>query len=201
MPTGVAGVTVPSCHRALTGGKRQTGDVGTDAMQTFSALLALAALLGTAVTAVSLTIGRGTPWGTEVVRLAVEHSMRLVLLLTATSTLGSLWFSEVANYEPCRLCWYQRIFMYSLAVLSLVAVVRRERIAAPYVLSLSVTGAVVSAYHYLLEWFPRLESGVCSLEVPCTTVWFREFGFVTLPFMAGTAFIAVTTVVAAGRTS
>ncbi|MFM9084065.1 MAG: hypothetical protein ACKOQ7_09360, partial [Actinomycetota bacterium] len=45
-------------------------------------------------------------------------------------------------------------------------------------------------YHYLLEWFPHWESGVCSVDVPCNAVWFREFGFVTLAFMAGCAFLA-----------
>jgi hypothetical protein len=49
----------------------------------------------------------------------------------------------------------------------------------------------VSIYHYLLEWFPEIKSSVCSVDVPCTTVWFREFGFVTLAFMAGCAFIFV----------
>ena len=34
---------------------------------------------------------------------------------------GSLYFSEVANYVPCRLCWFQRIAMYPLAVILLIA--------------------------------------------------------------------------------
>jgi disulfide bond formation protein DsbB len=59
---------------------------------------------------------------------------------------------------------------------------------------LAGVGLVVSTYHYALEWFPQLESNVCSLDVPCTTVWFRELGFVTLCFIAGSAFIAVITI-------
>ena len=92
---------------------------------------------------------------------------------------GSLWFSEAANYNPCKLCWYQRIAMYSLAVLLGVALVRRwwaarragdvsasQREITPYAIVLAALGSVVSTYHYLLEWNPTWESNVCSLDVP-----------------------------------
>jgi disulfide bond formation protein DsbB len=114
---------------------------------------------------------------------------------------GSLWFSEAANYNPCKLCWYQRIAMYSLAIILVVALVRRavtkgdafasQREITPYAIVLAVLGSVVSTYHYLLEWNPTWESNVCSLDVPCTTIWFREFGFVTLPFMALCGYVSI----------
>jgi disulfide bond formation protein DsbB len=84
--------------------------------------------------------------------------------------------------------------MYSIAIITFVAALRRDKNIAVYSLVLSVVGLLVSTYHYLLEWFPQLESNVCSIDVPCTTVWFRELGFVTLCFMAGSAFIAVVTI-------
>ena len=168
-------------------------------MQMFSAILALAALCGSVVLASAMTFARSTAAGAEIVRIARDNSMRFALLLTGSSMLGSLYFSEVANYSPCKLCWYQRVCMYGIALVSLVAVVRRERVAAPYVTVLAVVGLAISAYHYLVEWFPRLESDVCSLDVPCTTIWFRMFGFVTLPFMAGAAFLSVIMVMAAER--
>ena len=130
----------------------------------------------------------------------LEHvGLAMALLVSATSMLGSLYFSEIANYEPCRLCWYQRICMYPIAIVLLVALIRRRRDVVPYVLTLASLGAVISAYHYLVEWYPTLESNVCSLDVPCTTVWFREFGFVSLPQMALTGFVTVFTVLVAPR--
>jgi hypothetical protein len=42
-----------------------------------------------------------------------------------------------------------------------------------------------------VEWYPTLESNVCAIDVPCTTIWFREFGFVTLPFMALCGFVSI----------
>ena len=168
-------------------------------MQMFSAMLALAALAGALVLTASMTVARATAAGAEIVRIARENAMRFALLLTGSSMLGSLYFSEIADYAPCKLCWYQRICMYGIALVSLVAVVRRERVAAAYVTVLASVGLVISAYHYLVEWFPTLESDVCSLDVPCTTIWFRMFGFVTLPFMAGAAFLSVIVVMAAER--
>jgi disulfide bond formation protein DsbB len=38
-------------------------------------------------------------------------------LIAATATLGSLFLSDVMHLAPCSLCWYQRIFMFSLAVI------------------------------------------------------------------------------------
>ena len=166
--------------------------VNKEAMQMFSALLALGALAGSAVlaAAVFLRPGRAEGFLHEVSEAAREHAVRLSLLLAGTAMLGSLYFSEVVHYSPCKLCWYQRICMYSIAIVSLVATVRRERRQiAPYVLVLSLVGLTVSVYHYLVEWFPQIETNVCTVDVPCTTIWFRELGFLTLPSMAGIAFI------------
>ncbi|MGA1363066.1 MAG: disulfide bond formation protein B [Ilumatobacteraceae bacterium] len=174
--------------------------MNTEAMQTFSALLAVAAMCGSVVLLACLTVARGTGFAGSVLAAVRDNAAALWLLLAGTAMAGSLWFSEVADYAPCKLCWYQRIAMYSIAVVSLVALVRREaRVVAPYVLTLALVGLAVSSYHYLLEWYPTLESGVCSVDVPCTTIWFRTFGFVTLPFMAGVAFVSTALVAVAGR--
>ena len=85
------------------------------------------------------------------------------------AVVGSLYFSEIAQFEPCRLCWYQRIAMGPVALI----------------------GLVISSYHYLLEWFPAVDTGACKVGIPCTVVWFRELGFVSLPFLALTAFALI----------
>jgi disulfide bond formation protein DsbB len=104
---------------------------------------------------------------------------------------GSLYFSEVANYTPCTLCWYQRIAMYPLVLILAIAAIRRDIGVRLYAIPLAAVGAVIAAYHYLLEWFPQLDTGACTVGVPCTQVWFREFGFVSLPLLALVAFLLV----------
>lgn len=106
---------------------------------------------------------------------------------------GSLYFSEVAHFPPCTLCWYQRIVMYPLVLILGIAAIRRDTAIRLYVIPLALIGVVISSYHYLLEWFPAIDSGACVVGVPCTTVWFREFGFASIPFLALVAFLLIIT--------
>ena len=160
-----------------------------ESMQLFFGLLALVALTG----GIGVVVLRVLPWpaGRRLGAAVAESSTWLAWLVAAVATAGSLYFSEVANYTPCRLCWYQRICMYPLAVILLVGALRRDRAVAWYGLPLAGIGLVVSCYHYLIEWYPSLEATSCDPTAPCTLVWFREFGFVTLSFMAGCGFVAI----------
>ena len=92
---------------------------------------------------------------------------------------------------PCQLCWYQRIAMYPLAPVLLVAALRRDRAVRWYVGPIAAIGAVISTYHYLVEWRPSLDGGVCGIGPSCADIWFRELGFATLAFMALSGFIAI----------
>lgn len=128
-----------------------------------------------------------------------ETALWAAFAIAAVSTGGSLWFSEVAGLPPCKLCWFQRICMYPLTVVCGVAALRRDLRVLWTALPLAVVGMGVSLYHVLLERFPSLEGGSgCDPLNPCTIVWFRRFGFVSLPFMAlsGFAGIAMLVVVA-----
>jgi disulfide bond formation protein DsbB len=162
----------------------------TETFELFFALLTIATLATTAaLVAVRLVaLKRGT--GREVLRSVAASRMAICAAITTTATLGSLYFSEVANFVPCTLCWYQRIAMYPLAVLTATAAARKEDLSV-YVRVIASIGLVISGYHWLLERFPSIDAGVCSTAVPCELVWFERFGFITLPFMAFTAFGAV----------
>lgn len=118
----------------------------------------------------------------------------IALLAAWIATLGSLYFSEIAGFVPCKLCWVQRIFMYPLAAILLVAVVRRDDDDVPYyVLPLSLIGMGVSTYHYLLQKTDLFtESAVCSGGVPCSIDYINWLGFITIPFLALTAFVIIT---------
>jgi disulfide bond formation protein DsbB len=162
----------------------------TETFELFFALLTIATLAATAgLVAARIVAGmRGT--GSEVLRSVAANRMVICAAITSTATLGSLYFSEVAHFVPCTLCWYQRIAMYPSAVLTALAAVRRDDLSV-YVRVIASIGLVISAYHWLLERFPSIDAGVCSTAVPCELVWFEKFGFITLPFMAFTAFAAV----------
>ena len=76
---------------------------------------------------------------------------------------------------------------------------RRDGGAWIYAAALAAIGAVISAYHVLLEWFPSLSSGACDPDNPCTLVWFRVFGVFSLPTLALTAFLLILTLVTIRR--
>ena len=116
----------------------------------------------------------------------------LTLIVAAGSMLGSLYFSERAHFIPCRLCWFQRIAMYPIALVALVALIRRDRGARWYILPMATIGALISTWHYLVEWHPTWEGTSCSLFGPaCSDIWFRTWGFSTLAFMALCGFVSI----------
>ena len=166
------------------------------------ALLALVALAGV----VLMIIARLVPSVVAVRFLHVLHDMQLQLaaLVATTATLGSLYFSEFGlHWTPCRFCWFQRVFMYSLAVVLVVAAIRRDRNARWYAGVLAAIGLLISLWHNLLERGVLDESSACSTTVPCATPWDVSFGHyndlampagfpsVTLAVMAFCGFAAI----------
>lgn len=118
-------------------------------------------------------------------------ALALAAAIAVVATAGSLWFSEVANLPPCRLCWFQRIAMYPLALILTIAAIRRDRRIAWYAAPIALLGLGTSIYHYLVEWYPSWETS-CDPANPCSLLWFgRRFGYLTLPSMAGTGFAGV----------
>ncbi|MCY4663948.1 MAG: disulfide bond formation protein B [Acidimicrobiaceae bacterium] len=114
----------------------------------------------------------------------------LALAIAAVSTAGSLYYSEVAGYLPCEMCWYQRICMYALVPVLAVALVRRDRWGGWYALPLAVAGLGLSVYHYQLQLFPD-QGSTCDASAPCAYQWVDSFGFASIPFMAGCGFVGV----------
>lgn len=167
--------------------------VDVEAMQVFTSLLALAA----AILAIALAAGwllRGRNSALDGLLVAVtDAALWIAFLVAGIAMAGSLYFSEVAHFFPCRLCWFQRIAMYPLAVILFVAAIRRDRSVQWYAVPIAAAGACVSVYHYVIEWNPDLEVGnACAATGPsCSAINFREFGFVTLSFMALCGFVAV----------
>ena len=170
---------------------RQNGRVNQEAFELFSAILALATLAGGIITLAALAFEKSMSWAGAWLTQVRASGLWIICMITTGAMVGSLYFSEKVGFAPCKLCWYQRIAMFSIAIISFVAALRNDKNIARYTIVLAPLGLIVSTYHYLLEWFPTLETNVCSLDVPCTAVWFRELGFVTLCFMAGCAFITV----------
>jgi disulfide bond formation protein DsbB len=169
----------------------------TTSVQLFYAILAILAFAFVAVVwGVRLLAfaSRGARRGSRAIGTVLEpNAIGMAFIVAMLATVGSLYFSEVARFEPCRLCWYQRIAMYPLVVILGIAAVRRDPGVAIYARALAAIGALISIYHLALEWIPGLDTGACGLGPSCSVVWFREFGFISLPALALAAFLAIFT--------
>ncbi|MGM7700310.1 disulfide oxidoreductase [Pseudalkalibacillus sp. Hm43] len=114
-------------------------------------------------------------------------------IISLVAVLGSLYFSEIAGFVPCQLCWYQRILMYPLAIILGVGLFLDEEKIHWYVLPFSVIGIFVSTYHFLhqkTDLFSKV--GSCTQGVPCSGEYINWLGFITIPFLALMAFVGIT---------
>ena len=123
-----------------------------------------------------------------------KNALYLAFLQAWAATLGSLYFSEIRHFLPCLLCWYQRVLMYPLIIIFAVAIIRRDRNVAYYVLPITIIGMAIALYHYLLQMtsLANITPISCSAWGPCRDIQALFLGFVTIPFLSLTAFAIIT---------
>ncbi|MFA6523149.1 MAG: disulfide oxidoreductase [Candidatus Peribacteraceae bacterium] len=130
---------------------------------------------------------------TAIGTLLRRRGVLFLLVVALVATLGSLFFSEIAGWTPCKLCWFQRICMYPQVVLLAIALWRRDRTIAAYVLALCLIGMTFSLVQYAEQVYSLLHPGteqVCDGSgVSCATTQLLTFGYITIPLMALTAFV------------
>jgi disulfide bond formation protein DsbB len=121
-------------------------------------------------------------------------------LIAGASTLGALFFSEVMELPPCVLCWYQRIFMFPLAIVLPLGLFPFDRKIVRYALPLAIGGAAIALFHLLLVAGLIPESiKPCTQGVPCTEVQIQWLGFVTIPLLSFVAFSLIGALMIAAR--
>lgn len=129
-----------------------------------------------------------------------RNALYLAWVVSLVAVGGSLYFSEVAGFIPCNLCWFQRIFMYPLAWILGRACYRNDRSQIGYVLPLSLVGGSISLYHYAEQKIPGLARILpCNTGVPCNVDYIDWFGFVTIPLLALVAFALISVLLWIGR--
>ena len=125
----------------------------------------------------------------------LENSLLFIWIVSLVATLGSLYFSEIRGYEPCELCWYQRIFMYPIVILTTVAYIQKNALIALTVALFACIGGALSLYHYGIQKVPFLQDSAPACgRVACTGYYINWLGFITIPFLALTAFIIIAAV-------
>ncbi|EJR26671.1 MULTISPECIES: disulfide oxidoreductase [Bacillus cereus group] len=122
----------------------------------------------------------------------LELTLFIIWATSFIATTSSLYLSEIMKYEPCSLCWYQRIFMYPLVIILGIATVKKDYKISIYSLILSIIGGSISFYHYLMQKLPLLsnDKATCG-RVPCNTDYLDWYGIITIPLLAFIAFIII----------
>lgn len=124
-----------------------------------------------------------------------SHGLLLMLIVSVVATLGSLFLSEIAGWNPCKFCWLQRIFMYPQVIMLLIALWKRDRGIAAYILPLCAIGLLYASYHYYIQMYdivaaPTNPATPCDASgESCVKTPFVHFGYITIPLMAWTAFL------------
>lgn len=123
-----------------------------------------------------------------------KHGLAFAFWITLAASAGSLFYSQIIGFAPCELCWFQRIFMYPLVVVLAVALAKKDRQITDTVLYLAVFGTVISLYHNYIYYFNNGLNVFCVLGgtgVSCVKRYVFEFGYITIPLMALTAFLVI----------
>ncbi len=122
--------------------------------------------------------------------LISDNYVVIILIVSGLATAGSLALSEIVNFAPCKLCWYQRVMTYPQVLIAFVALITNDQKIKKFILPLSIIGFVIATYHILLQVFPTAFQ--CNDEVAkCSAIQFAQFGYITIPVMAFSTFIFI----------
>lgn len=146
-----------------------------------------------------LTGGR-VEWAKKIREQIERYGLTAAFIVSIVSVSGSLFYSEYAQYNPCLLCWFQRIAIFPQVFLLLVATIRRDAKALFYVLPISLVGLLIGVYHFSVQMLATYTAHDAASLVPCETVgmtpscveyYVIKFGYITIPMMSITALLAM----------
>jgi disulfide bond formation protein DsbB len=122
----------------------------------------------------------------------LENGLIFISIVSLVATLGSLYFSQIRGFEPCTLCWYQRILMYPIILIAGIGLFQKNANIALTTAVFALIGGGISLYHYGIQKLAFLSDSApaCGL-VPCTGQYINYLGFITIPFLALIAFLLI----------
>lgn len=125
-------------------------------------------------------------------RLSGETALGLAWVIALVASLAVLFIGEVLGQAPCILCWFQRAFMFPLAIILGLGLWWQDQKVGRYGLVLALGGAAIALWHTGL-YFGVVPERIqpCTATGPsCTDANQLVFG-IPIPLMAFLAFSAV----------
>jgi|SRR3989344_1039030 len=116
--------------------------------------------------------------------LVGKHALILGLLISLAALVGSLFYSEIAGFPPCVLCWWQRVGLYPLLILFAVAALKRDRGVFSYAVPLAAVAGLIALYHSYVYMGGTSILPCTALGGACSKVYVFAFGYITIPLMS-----------------
>lgn len=148
----------------------------------------------------ALLVPSGRQWLRATFGGRERHPIAWAFFVAVVAMSGSLYLSDGVGLLPCKLCWFQRIAMYPLVFVLGVGLLRGDAGVWRFALPLPLMGLVISAYHVALQYQPSLDLIPCDAGGECSVRYLLVFGFVSIPVMAGGAFLLISALLLAVRT-
>jgi len=156
-----------------------------------SALTVISDVLIVSIVVILISHRLGFTWCGSFLNRLGRDAVPVSFFVALIATLSSLFYSNIAGFPPCSLCWWQRIFLYPQVFILGLAWVKRDIRAGEYALLLSVVGGAIALYHAFIQ-FGGSPSILCSGDViSCNQRYFLEYGYVTIPTMSLTTFLLI----------
>lgn len=120
-----------------------------------------------------------------------KHAVIFGFLAALAAVSGSLFYSNVVGFEPCVLCWWQRLFIYPQLILFLTALKFKDRSVFRYAWRLSFLAAVVAIYHQYVYMGGQSILPCTALGGACSKIYVMAFGYITIPMMSLTISLSI----------
>jgi disulfide bond formation protein DsbB len=116
-----------------------------------------------------------------------NKSLLTAFLLSFSGVVGSLIYSEIIGLTPCELCFWQRIFLYPVAVITALALIHKKESWTLWleILTLSTIGSLFSLYHILIQsGSATSQCSAASVSNNCATIQTQIWNLITIPEMS-----------------
>ena len=121
-----------------------------------------------------------------------KYSAYIAWTVAVLALIGSLYFQYILHFDPCVLCWYQRIAIYPLVFIIGAGILKKDSSYIYSALPLAFIGTLISIYHNLLYYQVLPEAAApCTAGVSCTTKLVEYFGFISIPLLSLMALVTI----------
>lgn len=163
----------------------------TENINTLLGILVILGQIASIISIVFLISKKENTFKKDLFKFINLNALWIIFTVSLLATLGSLYYSDIAMYNPCKFCWFQRIFFYPQVFLLGLAIWKKDRKILDYSLMLSIIGFLIALNHYSLQMTGTSVlpcSTIGQNSTSCSSIFVHVFDYITIPLMALTGF-------------